>query len=193
MSHVALTVIVPIAAGRRDGLVAAIDALGTAADSPLARIPGLHVGRLTVLDSLEDPRGPTAPALGPYLLFAADADGPQDGVIAAIAAGCGELFRSCVGCPDPADLRNFSAWLLAHRVRDGWTIMPYAESTLAEVRAGLDARERLGAFAVETHGLEPGELRRRFLEEFAGERASRRAPDGAAPAGRAPLEGDGDG
>ncbi len=175
MSHVALTVIAPIVAGRRDGLSAAIDALPAGDGSPLARIPGLHVGRLTILDRLEDPNGPTAPTLGPYLLLATDADGPQDGLIAAIAAGCGELLRSCVGCPDPADGRRFSDWLLAHRVRDRWTIMPYAPHTLTEVRAGLDVRERLGAFAVRADDLDAGELRRRFLDEFAGGRAS--APD----------------
>lgn len=176
MSHVALSIVAPIKPGRRDELAAALDALPAGDASPLAGVPGLHVGRLTIIERLQDPRGGDEdPLLGPFLFFAADVDPPQDGAIAAIAAACGPWFEACVDCPDPANAHDFRAWLLRHRVRDGWTIMPYAGRTLTEVRGALSLRERLGSFAVQAQGLDPAALRRRFVEEFAA---------GRGPAGR---------
>ncbi len=169
MSHVALTVIAPLQDGRRNEVAAAVDALPTGAASPLARIPGMHMGRLTVVDRLDDPRGPTAPVLGPYLLVTVDADGPQEAVVAALAAGCGTLFAACVGCPDVDDGAAFRTWLLRHRVKDRFTIMPYAERSLPEVQAALALRARLGTFAVQAAG-PPGpgapSLRAHFLQVF---------------------------
>lgn len=151
MSHVALTILAPVA--RRDALVAALDALD---QSPLARIPGLHMGRLTTIETLP---------VGPLLLMCLDADGPLEAVLAAVGPACGALFAFCTGCPEPEG-PAFRRWLLSHRVKDRWTIMPYEERTLPEVQEALRAREELGAFAVRADGLAPAELRRAFRAAF---------------------------
>lgn len=168
MKHVALSLVAPIAAGRRETLEAALEALPEGDTSPLARVPGMHVGRFTIIDSFVDPRGPAAPVNGPYLYFAADLDGPLDAALTAIATHCGDIFRHCEECPEQRDGPAFDAWLQAHRVRDGFTIMPYGGHTLDEVLDGLDARERLGRFAVAARGMDAAMLRARFLEEFGG-------------------------
>lgn len=166
MKHVALTLVIPIAEGRREALEAAIAALGEGPESPFARVPGMHVGRLAIIDRLEDPRGDAAPRLGPYLYFTADADGPYDAAVASIATHFADLFRHCAGCPERRDSRALDKWLGRHRVRDGWTIMPYSHHTLAECRDGLSVRQRMAGFAVAAQTADPLTLRARFLEEL---------------------------
>lgn len=167
MSHVAYTIMAPIRDGRHDDVVRAIKAMGTSADSPLTAIPGIHMGRVTLVERLEDPRGPTAAPLGPYLFVVIDADPPQDAVVAGLARACAPLFALCEGCPDTDDRPALGAWLTEHRIKDSWTIMPYAEHTLPEVRRALALRRRFGAFAA-AEALQPGApgLRDRFLAEF---------------------------
>ena len=163
MRHVALTLVAPIAGGRHEALAAAIDALPTGAQSPFATIPGLHVGRLSIIDRLVNPGGQK---LGPYLLLTADADEPEDGAIAAVGRAFGTVLQACEGCPDPRENRAFATWVHEHRVRDGWTIMPYAERTLPEVRAALALRERVGEFATRAEAMDRATLRAQFLTTF---------------------------
>lgn len=165
MSHVAISVMAPIREGRRDALAEVLAGLPAGPGSPLSHVAGLHVGRFTVVDRL-DPAKPSQPPNGPYLYFAADLDGPFDAAVTSIATHCGDLFRHCEGCPDTSDSRAFDEWLIAHRIKDGFTIMPYAGHTLDEVLDGLDARARLGHFAVDAQRYERPTIRQRFLEEF---------------------------
>ncbi|MCW3039798.1 MAG: hypothetical protein JWM31_1703 [Solirubrobacterales bacterium] len=166
MRHVALTLVAPVRPDAREGLQAALDALPSGPASPLAGIPGLHLGRIAVVDALRGPQGEPMPGVGPLLMVSLDADGPLDAVLAALAIHCGELLRACEGCPDPADGPSFAAWARAHRLKDRWTIMPYAGRTLPEVRSALRTRERLGAFAGAVADADPATLRARFLEQF---------------------------
>lgn len=163
---VAITILAPVAEGRIDALRAAIDALEVGPGSPLARIAGLHVGRWLIVDELEVIAGRRAPPPGPFLLFAADIDPPEAAAFAAIATHCGEILRHCVGCPDPGDSRAFDSWLTDHRVPDGFTVMPYPDRPLSDVRRGLELRERLGAFAIASQGLDPVALQEMFLDDF---------------------------
>lgn len=167
MKHVALTLIAPIATGRRDALEAVVAALPTGPQSPFATIPGLHVGRVSIIDHLVYPAGMTGgQTLGPYLFVGVDADGPHDGVVSALGRALGPALRECEGCPDPTDDRAFAAWVRDHRVRDGWTIMPYAGRTLAEVRAALALRDRVGDFATRAQDMDPATLRAQFRATF---------------------------
>lgn len=163
---VAITLIAPVAAGRIDALRSALDGLDAGPASPLARISGLHVGRFTIIDHLEPAPGKPAPPPGPFLLFAADIDPPEAAAFASIATHCGEILHHCEACPEPGDGRAFDQWIKNHRVRDGFTVMPYASRPLSDVRRALDLRERLGAFAIASQGLDPGALQEMFLDDF---------------------------
>jgi hypothetical protein len=165
--HVAYTVMAPIRAGLRDEVARAIEAMGPSDGSPLTAIPGLHRGRVTLVERLEDPRGATAPVLGPYLDAVVDADPPEAGVVEGLARACAPLFARCEGCPDTDDRRALADWLSGHRIKDSWTIMPYAEHSLPEIERALALRERFGRFAA-AEALNPGAagLRDRFLAEF---------------------------
>jgi hypothetical protein len=159
----------PVREGARAEVVRGIEALGTSGQSPLTAIPGIHMGRVTLVERLEDPRGSTAPVLGPYLFVVVDADPPQDGVVAGLARACAPLFALCEGCPDTDDHRALAGWLADHRIKDSWTIMPYAEHSLADVQRALTLRDRFGAFAAaEARRPDVPGLRDRFLAEFGG-------------------------
>jgi len=159
----AMTWLLPVA-GDVAALRARIAALPAGDASPFAAIPGAHVGRLVVLDGLADPRG--GPPSGPLLLVAVDADGTAAGATAAVAGRLGEVLAHCEGYPAAGDGADVDRWLRRHRVRDGFSLRPYPDATVEEVRRALDVRARLAAFAVQADGLTPAQLRAAFVEAF---------------------------
>ena len=160
----ALTWLLPVATADVPTLRERIAALGEGDDSPFAEIPGAHVGRLVVLEELEEPKG--GPPPGPFLLLAVDADPPAAAAVAALATRLRAVLELCEGCPDVADGDRFDRWIKRHRVPDGFSIRPFPDASVGDVRAALALRERLGAFAVWADGRAPAELRAAFRERF---------------------------
>ena len=167
----ALTVMTPILDGHAGELTAHLDALPEGEASPLARVPGTHLGRWVVIgqvkhqgegqrrrDSLDAAR----------LLFTSNFDGDLDGYLVKLQAGLGEdadaVWGHCRGYPGRG--AGFAPWLKAHQIEAALFFSAYGDQTLEQVRANLDKRTRLIEFALEAQGLEPGELKSRFLERF---------------------------
>jgi hypothetical protein len=56
--------------------------------------------------------------------------------------------------------------LKAHQIEAALFFAAYGGHTVEQVHADLDKRTRLMEFALEAQGLEPDELRSRFMERF---------------------------
>lgn len=156
--------LVPVAPAEAATVRARVAALDERSPSPLAAVPGVHLGRVCVIGEL-----PMLDGLGdapvPLLFVAVDSDAPERAVVAALGVELADLWPACEGFPASTGDR-FERWLGAHRVRDGFSVRPYPRATVGDVRAGLELRDRLAAFAVRADGLEPAGLRRVFLEAF---------------------------
>ena len=169
----ALTVLTPILEGRETALAAHLDALGQGDRSPLARVPGTHLGRWVVIgdvkyqgagqrrrDHLSTPR----------LLFTSNFDGPLDPYLEALRTGLGDdadaIWGHCRGYPGHAETIPFARWLRAHQVDSALFFGAYGAHTVEQVHANLRARSDLIDFALHGQGLEPAELKARFQERF---------------------------
>jgi hypothetical protein len=168
----ALTVLTPIAPGAEPDLRTYLEGL-RAGPSPLARLPGTHFGRWVIVSDLvaEDEREPDHLA-GPYLLFTASFDGPQDHYLDALcdelAAEAQEIWGRCAGAPQPAAGAPLKAYLRAHHHQTGFFVAAYPQATVAQVRAALAQRDDAIAFARDAQGMDPAQLRAAFLERLGG-------------------------
>jgi hypothetical protein len=168
----ALTVLTPIAPGAEPDLRAYLEGL-RAGPSPLARLPGAHFGRWVIVSDLvaEDEREPDHLA-GPYLLFTASFDGPQDRYLDALcdelAAEAQEIWGRCAGAPQPAAGAQLKAYLRAHHHQTGFFVAAYPQATVAQVRAALAQRGEAIAFARDAQSMDPAQLQAAFLERLGG-------------------------
>jgi hypothetical protein len=169
----ALTVLTPILDGRASELAAHLDALPEGDASPLARVPGTHLGRWVVIDQVKHQgRGQRhRDALAaPRLLFTSNFDGDLDAYLERLRTGLGEdadaIWGHCRGYPGHQDRAGFARWLRAHEIEAALFFAAYGSHTVEQVHANLDKRARLIEFALDAQGLEPDELRSRFLERF---------------------------
>jgi hypothetical protein len=167
----ALTVLTPILDGHAIELTAHLDALPEGADSPLARVPGTHLGRWVVIDQVKyqghgQRRRDALKAA--RLLFTSNFDGELDPYLEKLQTGLGEdadaIWGHCRGYPGRG--AGFAPWLKAHQLEAALFFAAYGDQTLEQVHANLDKRTRLIEFALEAQGLPPDDLRTRFLERF---------------------------
>ena len=168
----ALTTMAPLIAGHEDVAQAYVDALPLGAQSPLARLPQLHLSRIQLFRELVYQGEPQVPTelKSSYLVFTSSIDGPLDPYLDAIAElvpEADEWWGHCVGYPGRGDRGAFRAWVRAHKVDTNLFASAYPHATVAQVREALALRERLVAFAAETHGLDDAALQQRFLAELA--------------------------
>jgi hypothetical protein len=167
----ALTVLTPILDGHATELTAHLEALPEGGDSPLARVPGTHLGRWVVIDQVKyqghGQRHRDALAAS-RLLFTSNFDGELDPYLQKLQTGLGEdadaIWGHCRGYPGRG--AGFAPWLKAHQLEAALFFAAYGGQTLEQVHANLDKRTRLIEFALEAQGLEADELRSRFLETF---------------------------
>ena len=169
----ALTVLTPILDGHAEALRAHLDALPEGPASPLARVPGTHLARWVVIDQVkyqghgQRHRDALSSA---RLLFTSNFDGPLDPYLDKLRTSLGEdadaVWGHCVGYPGHRDAAGFARWLKAHQLEAALFFAAYGDHTLEQVHANLDKRARLIAFALEAQGLEPEQLKARFLERF---------------------------
>jgi hypothetical protein len=163
----ALTTLVPIRAGEEEALRAHLRALPRGAESPLARLGGLHVARWVVIGRLPaDPPQPDVLA-APQLLFTASVDGDAAAFVRALPAALGDeldaIWGRCDGYPGAA---GFAPWLLAHHLPTTFFVSAYPDATVGDVRSALAAREQALAFALRAQDLAPDERLAAFREQF---------------------------
>jgi hypothetical protein len=168
----ALTLLAPVDPGRASDLTAHLDGLPGGADSPLARVHGTHFARWVVLDQLvyQGPPQRRDTWKAPRLLFTTNFDGPLDAYLEALRTGLGAdgdaIFGHCTAYPGSTDAQRWRAWLNARTVPSALFFAAYGDQTVSEVKANLDLRARLIAFALDAQGLEPAQLQARFKEAF---------------------------
>jgi hypothetical protein len=166
----ALTVFTPIDPARHDHLSQYIDALPT--PSPMARLPGTHFARWVIVpDFISDVSQPHRESLpGPYLLFSATFDGTLDRYLddlcAQIADEAAEIWGCCIGAPQPAAGPALQAYLRHNQIDTGLFFAAYPGASAELVKAALQTREQTIAFAVESQGMSPADMRAAFLKAF---------------------------
>ena len=169
----ALTVLTPILDGHAAELTAHLDGLPEGDASPLARVPGTHLGRWVVIDQLKyqghGQRHRDSLAAS-RLLFTSNFDGDLNGYLERLRTGLGEdadaVWGHCRGYPGNRDRDGFARWLRAHEIEAALFFAAYGGQTVEQVHANLDKRTRLIEFALAAQGLEPAELKSRFMEAF---------------------------
>jgi hypothetical protein len=167
----ALTVLTPVLDGHAAELTAHLEALPEGEDSPLARVPGTHLGRWVVIDQVKyqghGQRHRDA-LKASRLLFTSNFDGELDAYLERLQSGLGEdadaIWGHCRGYPGRGP--GFAPWMKAHQLEAALFFAAYGDRTLEQVHADLDKRRRLIEFALEAQGLPPDDLRSRFLERF---------------------------
>jgi hypothetical protein len=167
----ALTVITPVLDGHAAELTAHLDALPEGEASPLARVPGTHLGRWVMIDQVKYQGAGQRhrdSLTTPRLLFTSNFDGELDRYLEQLQTGLGEdadaVWGHCAGYPGRG--AGFAPWMKAHQIEAALFFAAYGGHTLEQVRANLDLRARAIAFALAAQGLPPEELKARFLEAF---------------------------
>jgi hypothetical protein len=167
----ALTVLTPILDGHTAELTAHLDALPEGEASPLARVPGTHLGRWVVIDQVKymgHGQRHRDSLTAARLLFTSNFDGELDRYLEQLQSGLGEdadaVWGHCRGYPGRGG--GFAPWIKAHQLEAALFFAAYGGHTLEQVRANLDKRSRAIAFALEAQGLEPEALKARFMEAF---------------------------
>jgi hypothetical protein len=104
----------------------------------------------------------------PRLLFTSNFDGDLDPYLEKLQTGLGEdadaIWGHCRGYPGRG--AGFAPWLKAHQLEAALFFAAYGGHTVEQVHANVDKRTRLIEFALEAQGLEPEQLKSRFLERF---------------------------
>jgi hypothetical protein len=166
----ALTVLTPVLDGHAQELTAHLESLPEGDASPLARVGRTHLARWVVIDHLKyQGHGQRhRDQLRPRLLFTSNLDGDLDSYLEALQTGLGEdadaVWGHCVGYPGRG--AGFAPWLKAHEVEAALFFAAYGDRTVDQVHEDLAMRTSLIEFALGAQGLEPAELKSRFLERF---------------------------
>jgi hypothetical protein len=169
----AFTVLTPILDGHVQELTEHLEALPEGADSPLARVPGTHLGRWVVIDQVKHQghgqrhRDRLSAA---RLLFTSNFDGSLDAYLEALRTHLGEeadaVWGHCRGYPGHQDRDGFARYLRGHEIEAALFFAAYGGQTLEQVHSDLDKRARLIEFALGAQGLGAADLKTRFLERF---------------------------
>lgn len=163
-----LCVLTPVRDGQEASLRRTLRALPRGASSPMVRVPGTHFARWAVV-ALEGRDGKPVPREPSRLLFASEFDEPLEryalGLCERLGGDAHAIWGHCDGYPggDPPAL---AAYLLAHRVRPGYSVVAYPDASVEDVRAAFAVRERLNDFLVRTTGLDSPALQRAWTRRF---------------------------
>lgn len=167
----ALTVLTPILDGHAAELTAHLDALPEGPASPLARVPGTHLGRWVVIDDVKfqgHGQRHRDRLSASRLLFTSNFDGDLDRYLEALQTALGEdadaVWSHCRGYPGRGP--RFAPWMKAHQLEAALFFAAYGDRTLEQVHADVTKRTRLIEFALEAQRLAPEQLKSRFLETF---------------------------
>lgn len=161
----------PIVQGEESDLRSYLEGIPRSS-SPLAKLPRTHFARWVILEEFHHEAGQRRreQLKSQYLIFTSNFDGPLDSYLdelgEQLVEEAGEIWGRCYGCPRPAAGAPLKDYLLHNQIDTGLFFAAYADATVERVVASLDQRERMIDFAVETQGLTPNELQRRFRQEF---------------------------
>jgi hypothetical protein len=164
----------PIRPGEEVALKAYLEGLSARGERPLSKVPRTHmarwviVERFTCLPSYKQRRTETLEI--PSLIFSSNFDGDLDSYLddlcEALEPEAPEIWGRCIGCPDRARGAALKEYLKHNQIDCGFFYAAYGQATVSRIKASLDQRDRLVAFATRAQGMEPAELQRAFVSEF---------------------------
>ena len=163
----------PIKPGEQDALRAYLEGFRDRGERPFDDVPDTHMARFVIVEDFNNnpsyKQGKEEHLAIPTLCFSSNFDGDLDryldGLLEGMAAHVPEIFGRCCGCPD--DASGVKAYLKHNQIDCGFFYAAYGPATVGKVKASLDQRERLMDFATRAQGMEPAELQKAFIEEFA--------------------------
>jgi hypothetical protein len=168
-----LTSLFPILPGHVDELEAHLNALDVN-DSPLARLPKLHLSRLHVIRGLVYQGPPQVPETldNDYLIFTVSIDGDIDSFLRDLASVLGTdadaIFSHTVGFPGTGDSGAFARWALEHKRNNGYLVSPWPFETVPRIHEALRVQEGFGELAFRSAELSDAELQAEFRALMAG-------------------------
>ena len=149
-----LILLAALRAGEDVAAEAAIDALA----APFADIDGTHLARVQVL------RPPGRRWRGrprPYLLIAAEHDGPPEPWLAALARELDPVLAHCAFWPGPANPADVVRWAAERTVKVGFSVLS-SDATVEEIGRALDLRRAVFDLVADAPGLDEAQLRERW-------------------------------
>jgi hypothetical protein len=165
----------PIKPGEQVALKAYLEGLRDRGERPLSKVPRTHMARWVIVEKFNcqpsyRQRKEETLAI-PSLIFSSNFDGDLDGYLddlcEALAPEATEIWGRCIGCPEQAKGAALKAYLKHNQIDCGFFYAAYGQATVSKVKASLDQRDRLVAFATRAQGMAPAELQRAFISEFA--------------------------
>jgi hypothetical protein len=170
----ALTVFTPILPGHEEAVQSVIETLPVGADSPLARLDGLHFSRLQIFRELVhqgDKQRKRDHLRSSHLVFTSTFDGELepylDAICALLGAEADEWWGHCAGYPGTADRAAFKRYIRDHQADTSLFASAHPNASVARVRESLALRERIVDFAADAQGLAAADLQAAFRERFA--------------------------
>jgi hypothetical protein len=165
----------PVKPDEVDALRAYLEAMPRSVDSPLARSTRTHMARFVIITDFNNQphykQRKEEHLTVPWLAFSANADGGLDAYLDELCEVLGdeaaEIWGHCFGCPDPASGDALKAYLKHNQIDCGFFYSAYPDADVATVRASLEQRDKLMAFATRTQGMSPADLQQAFVAEFA--------------------------
>ena len=163
----------PIKVGEIDDLRAYLEGFRERGERPFQAVARTHVARFVIVEDFHNnpawkQRKQEHLAI-PTLIFSCCVDGDIDSYLAelskAFADHVPEIWGRCIG--GPQDSKGLAAYLKHNQIDCGFFYAAYGEATVPKVKACLDQRERLMAFATRTQGMDPAKLQQAFIKEFA--------------------------
>jgi hypothetical protein len=168
-----LTSLFPIVPGHTDALEAHLNGLDVD-DSPLARLPKLHMSRLHVIRDLvyQGPPQIRETLDSDYLIFTLSIDGDIDAFLRDFASRLGPaadaIFSHTVGFPGTGDPAAFARWALEHKRSNGYFVSPWPFETVPRIHEALRVQGGFGELVSRSAELSDAELQAEFRALMAG-------------------------
>jgi hypothetical protein len=163
----------PIKPGEEEALRAYLEGFRERGERPFEAVPRTHMARFVIVEDFHnDPkwkqRREEHLAI-PTLIFSSNLDGDIDSYLDELAKGFAahipEIWGRCIG--GPKDAKGLKAYLKHNQIDCGFFYAAYGQATVPKVKASLEQRDRLMAFATRTQGMNPADLQKAFIKEFA--------------------------
>lgn len=158
----------PILAGQEEELRKYLEGF-TQQTSPFEHLPQTHFARWVIIRDWVDAYQPRKDHLGcPYLIFSACVHGSIGEYLDALCARpeAPSIWGRCAGSPQPASGDALKVYLLHNQIDTGFFVAAYPDASVEDVKASLDLRERMIAFAVRSQAMDAAQLQREFDTEF---------------------------
>ena len=163
----------PIKPGEEEALRAYLEGFRERGERPFEKVPRTHTARFVIVDDFHnDPKWKQRKEEHlaiPTLIFSSNLDGDIDTYLDELAKGLAahvpEIWGRCIG--GPQDAKGLKAYLKHNQIDCGFFYAAYGQATVPKVKASVEQREKLMAFATRTQGMSPADLQQAFIKEFA--------------------------